>query len=735
MRVRISPPANESLQPVRCCHTSVTGFSRIRSLVAAGFALAVAWLPCATALARGPAGVTRLVRYHGLAVRVPASWPVFDLGRQPRTCVRFNRHALYLGRPTAVQQCPAHAVGRTEAILLTPVKTTAAARTGAASSAGALGGSTTSFLAHGIEVTATWAHDPSAVKAALGRSSLPRAHLPGGAAAPRARAAAVRPQQTGAAFTGLGFDACSAPSSATLAAWSSSPYRAVGVYIGGENEACSQANLNSAWVAGETAAGWHLIPTYVGLQAPGACSGCAAIQSGQAAAEGTAEATRAVADAQALGISPGSPIYYDMEAYDRSGNTSLVLSFLSAWTTQLHAEGYLSGVYSSGGSGITDLASRYGTTYLEPDELWIAQWNGVQSTSSSYVPAGDWINHQRIHQYSGGQDATYGGVRLNIDGDYVDASTVGGLSAPPPPAPSLSVSSTGTGITNLHPSWPREPGIARWEILAAANSNPSSLTPIGTWPGSQKGIALRGTSPYFQLQALGASGQLLGSSALITTPPHLVMIGARAYVSSSSASGSLPAGCYTGAQCHVVTTISDGRTRIARTGSESFAPNSSGMVRFQLYGRGRRLLSRAGGRLRVAVRMRDASGRAVSEKLTLISYPAGPSVPTRQIEQSPNTRVVGLTDFASSRGAGAVLAGCSTAAPCQSTVALSVGGTVIASPHTGVLGAHELGYLSFSLNSQGRAMLARARGTLGVHVALTDGSGTTSARIALIRAG
>ncbi len=63
---------------------------------------------------------------------------------------------------------------------------------------------------------------------------------------------------------------------ATMAAWASSPYRAVGVYIGGVNRACSQPNLTSSWVATQTEAGWHLIPTYVGLQAPtSACSSCA----------------------------------------------------------------------------------------------------------------------------------------------------------------------------------------------------------------------------------------------------------------------------------------------------------------------------------------------------------------------------------------------------------------------------------------------------------------------------
>ena len=55
----------------------------------------------------------KLLRYRGERIAVPAAWPVYDLSARPQTCVRFDRHAIYLGRPSAVQQCPAHAVGRT----------------------------------------------------------------------------------------------------------------------------------------------------------------------------------------------------------------------------------------------------------------------------------------------------------------------------------------------------------------------------------------------------------------------------------------------------------------------------------------------------------------------------------------------------------------------------------------------------------------------------------------------
>ena len=212
-----------------------------------------------------------------------------------------------------------------------------------------------------------------------------------------------------------------------MSAWGASPYRAIGLYIGGANEACSQPNLSPTWVQQESAAGWVLLPIYVGLQAPKNGCGCAGIVASQASAEGTAAAIDAVNQAEANGIGPGNPIYDDMEAYTRgSTNTPAVLAFLSAWTTQLHAHGYTSGVYSSANSGIADFVAANGNGFVEPDQIWIADWNGQQNTNSSVVPSSEWANHQRIHQYQGGHNATYGGATINIDSDYVDAGAASG---------------------------------------------------------------------------------------------------------------------------------------------------------------------------------------------------------------------------------------------------------------------------------------------------------------------
>ena len=356
----------------------------------------IAALTLAALLPVGAAdGATKSVRYRDLTLHAPRDWPVYRLAHHPTTCVRFDRHALYLGRPSARQRCPAHAVGRTGAALVDSSGT----------------------------AIATGPRGRHVVAAVPGPTRTPDSYRAPSPEDSSSKAAA--PVPTGAAYTGRGFDICSTPSSAAMRAWGKSPYRGIGVYLGGVNSACAQPNLTKAWVAAEAGAGWHLIPIYVGLQAPTVSCGCAKISPRRAATEGTAAANDAVSRAGGLGIATGSPIYFDMEAYSRGSSTRTVLRFLAAWTRRLHAVGYLSGVYSSGASGITDLAAKFGSGYLEPDDIWVANWNGRATTKDPYLPSSTWLGHKRIHQYAGGHGERYGGVSLDIDSDAVDADTAG----------------------------------------------------------------------------------------------------------------------------------------------------------------------------------------------------------------------------------------------------------------------------------------------------------------------
>ena len=249
-------------------------------------------------------------------------------------------------------------------------------------------------------------------------------------------------------YTGLGFDQCHAPEQWKMDAWlSASPFRAVGIYISGASRGCrDQPNLTPTWISTQLTKGWHLLPITLGPQA--ACNpgfprygndpviSTKLNQSGayaKAFKQGTAEATTTVAAAQALGIVPGSTMYYDLEGYDvtNAACRESSLWFLSAWTQQLHALGYVSGVYSSAGSGIKSLDDarvlRPGTFTL-PDQIWIARWDGQANTSTTYIRSDGWMPGRRVKQFQGGHNETWGGVTINIDRNYLDLTS--GTAAP-----------------------------------------------------------------------------------------------------------------------------------------------------------------------------------------------------------------------------------------------------------------------------------------------------------------
>jgi hypothetical protein len=241
-------------------------------------------------------------------------------------------------------------------------------------------------------------------------------------------------------FTGYGFDTCKAPSLETMEAWLESPYRAIGIYLGGSNRACPDGNLTPAWVNSVRAIGWNLLPLWVGRQS--ACvsqKGLSPITSGSAGSQGNAAADEAAARATYFGIEAGNPIYYDMEGYKPTTScTDAVQRFVSAWVKELHVKGYSAGVYGSANSTIRDLVSMLeNDPDSAPDDIWIARWNGVENVYGEPVVSDSyWSDHQRVHQYRGGHKETYGGVTINIDSNFVDGAAVQAAATLPaePPA-------------------------------------------------------------------------------------------------------------------------------------------------------------------------------------------------------------------------------------------------------------------------------------------------------------
>lgn len=256
-----------------------------------------------------------------------------------------------------------------------------------------------------------------------------------------------------AALTGttvrLGFDRCAAPTTGNMQTWwNSSPFFDIGIYLGGTSRSCPNPNLISGWVTTVQGQGWGLIPIWSGPQAPCACDAnlpppCTPFPHvfsstpGVAEAQGVAEATSAMKAASGLGLGQtgiGSIIYYDMEPYTPLCRTA-VESFISGWRSQLNNNLYLDGVYGAPADANNDWA--YAS--YPPSNVWIAKY-GTNNQNAPVVsiwgltplcdpfsvpPCSLWSDNQRMHQYLGiNKTATYGGVKLDLDYDIVDATIV-----------------------------------------------------------------------------------------------------------------------------------------------------------------------------------------------------------------------------------------------------------------------------------------------------------------------
>lgn len=227
-------------------------------------------------------------------------------------------------------------------------------------------------------------------------------------------------------YTGSGFDTCAAPSTGTMSAWLASPYRSLGIYIGGADRACGDGNLSAAWVTTVEAQGWDLAPLYVGLQAP--CvgqPGLSTIDPAQPASQGAAAADDAANRARFFGLVNGTPIYFDMEGYGSDpGCVATVQAFLNSWVSELHAQGFLAGVYGSSNSTIHDQAVSPYPNW--PDDIWFARWNGATNLfGDPAFPDALWSSAQRLHQYQADVTESYGGATITIDKDYDDGALAG----------------------------------------------------------------------------------------------------------------------------------------------------------------------------------------------------------------------------------------------------------------------------------------------------------------------
>ncbi|MFZ5883701.1 MAG: PQQ-dependent sugar dehydrogenase [Chloroflexota bacterium] len=237
-------------------------------------------------------------------------------------------------------------------------------------------------------------------------------------------------------FIGQGFDKCEIPTLAQLQTWwNSSPYKVVNLYIGGSSRACANSALTASYVQQLNQQGWKFIPTWVGPQAP--CTGYLSRMSSDPTAaynEGVNEANLAVEKLSELGFTypdkTGSVVYYDIEYYGtNTACRDAVNAFMNGWVSQIRARGNLAGVYGSTlcNTGLSD----FRTIANVPDVIWPARWyhnlgqGFYDSTATVWdlgtcLPNTVWANHQRIRQYEGEHDETWGSLTLPIDSNVLD---------------------------------------------------------------------------------------------------------------------------------------------------------------------------------------------------------------------------------------------------------------------------------------------------------------------------
>ncbi len=305
-----------------------------------------------------------------------------------------------------------------------------------------------------------------------------------------------------AIFTGQGFDKCEIPTTAQMQAWkNSSPYGAVNLYIGGSSRACSNAALSSVYLMHLHHQGWKFIPTWVGPQAP--CTGFNSRMSSDvttAYTQGVSEANLAVDRLAQLGLTlpdkTGSVVYYDIEYYGTDAACrAAVNSFMNGWVAQLHARGNLAGIYGSTlcNTGLSDFQALANI----PDVVWPARWyhssgQGFYDPSATVwdlgacIPNTMWSDHQRIRQYEGDHNETWGGLTLGIDSDVLDGVVA---------VPTL------------------EPAAVLFQEVASGLSNPVLITNAGDGSGRLFIIERSGrirlmkngvlqTTPFLDIQAL-----------------------------------------------------------------------------------------------------------------------------------------------------------------------------------------------------------------------------------------
>lgn len=293
------------------------------------------------------------------------------------------------------------------------------------------------------------------------------------------------------AFSGKGFDTCTAPSDAQMDDWyAHSPYRGVGVYIGGSSYLCKTAGSPSGgytadWVQHQAAAGWAMWAIYAGKQGPDLIAPGA-----DPAALGTADAADAAKQMQKLGFDTGATVFVDVEPYHENATAQAVNTYLKNFAAALNGTGYKFGLYGNSANPATD-HSPIGDAAADPAlrgqiaAVDIAGYTADQAnfnatTNDAYVPATLWGKHQRIHQYFSHVSRTFGSTTLTVDENQVDLAPTSHLALDPAKQHAVRWAGDdriGTAVAVSQQLWPKTTGDLR-DFYAPGDKRPQAKAAV-----------------------------------------------------------------------------------------------------------------------------------------------------------------------------------------------------------------------------------------------------------------
>ncbi|MFL5883698.1 MAG: arylsulfotransferase family protein, partial [Thermoleophilaceae bacterium] len=140
-----------------------------------------------------------------------------------------------------------------------------------------------------------------------------------------------------------------------------------------------------------------------------------------------------------------------------------------------------------------------GSTQTLPNGNLLVGWGGANAYITEFSKSGSVVFDALLHPTG---DDTYRAYRLPWSG------------ATPAETP-RAAAAISHGATNVWASWNGATDVARWQVLGGSSS--TSLAPVGSaaYSGFETALKISGARRFVQVQALDASGKVLGSSAVM----------------------------------------------------------------------------------------------------------------------------------------------------------------------------------------------------------------------------